>query len=111
MNDLNFSIMDNEYKQQTDSLFAKLTIFYYTNFGYDLFENLTNAEIENIKSYEKMLPLGGILRSIRNKGRKYSRPFKLYGATPREVFDFLSLFMSRNQTESAMKFLIKHYQY
>ncbi len=111
MNDLNFSIMGNECKQQTDSLFAKLTIFYYTNFGYNLFENLTNAEIENILNYEKMLPLGGKLHSIRNKVRKYSRPFKLYGATPREVFDFLSLFMSRSQTESTMKFLIKHYQY
>ena len=111
MNDIDFLNVGNENRQQTDSLFAKLTIFYYTNFGYDLFENLTNAEIKNIKNYEKMLPLGGILRSIRNKGRKYSRPFKLYGATPREVFDFLSLFMSRNQTESVMKFLIKHYRY
>lgn len=111
INDINFSNLDNENKQQTDSLFAKLTIFYYTNFGYDLFEKLTDTEIENIKNYEKMLPLGGILRSIQNKSRKYLRPFKLYGATPREVFDFLSLFMSRKQVESVMKFLIKHYQY
>ena len=111
MNDLNFSIMDNKYKQQTDSLLAKLVIFYYTNFGYNLYEDLTNGEIENIKNYQKLLPLGGILRSIRNKLIKYLRPFRLYGATPREVFDFLSFFMSRNQVESIMKFLIRHYRY
>ncbi len=108
---INFSNIENENREQTDSLFAKLTIYYYTNFGYDLFENLTDSEIENIKNYEKLLPLGGLIRSIRNRCLKYLRPFKLYGATPREVFDFLSLFMSRNQVESVMKFLIKHYRY
>ena len=111
MEDIDFSNIDNENREPTDSLFAKLTIFYYTNFGYDLFENLTNSEIENIKNYEKLLPLGGIIQSIRNRCRKYLKPFKLYGATPREVFDFLSLFMTRNQVESVMKFLIKHYNY
>ena len=109
--DIDFSSMDNKNRQHTDSLFAKLTIFYYTNFGYDLFESLTKAQIEKINGYLKLLPLGGIRQSIRNKLRKYLRPFKLYGATPREVFDFLSLFMPRNQVEFVMKFLIKHYRY
>ena len=94
-----------------DIQLAKLTIHYYTNFGYDLFADLSRAEIDKIQAYEKLLPLGGIVRSIRNKVRKYLRPLRVYGATPREVFDFLSLFMSRQKVDFVMKFLIKNYQY
>jgi hypothetical protein len=111
LSSIDFSNLVTNRRNFLDILLAKLTIHYYTNFGYDLFVDLSSAEIEKIQTYEKLLPLGGIVRSIQNKVRKYLRPLRVYGATPREVFDFLSLFMPRQKVDLVMKFLITNYQY
>ena len=97
--------------QEMDTKFAKLVINYYLNFGYGLLNGLDSSDLIKINEYQKILPLGGFTKSIRNKIRKILRPLKLYGATPREVFDFLSYFMPRKTVESIMIFLIKHYRY
>ena len=97
--------------KETDTKFAKLVINYYLNFGYDLLVNLDSDDLVKINKYEKILPLGGLIPSIRNKIRKFIRPLKVYGATPREVFDFLSYFMPRKAVESVMIFLITRYRY
>jgi hypothetical protein len=111
LSSINFSNLVTKRRVFLDIQLAKLTIHFYANFGYDLFVDLSRAEIDKIQSYEKLLPLGGIVRSIRNKVRKYFRPLRVYGATPREVFDFLSLFMPRQKVDSVMKFLITNYRY
>lgn len=97
--------------EEIDKKFSKLAINYYLNFGYDLLANLDSDDLIKINKYEKILPLGGLVPSIRNKIRKFLRPLKVYGATPREVFDFLSYLMPRKAVESVMIFLIRHYRY
>jgi len=108
---INQAILKKPRIKETDTKFAKLVINYYLNFGYDLLVNLDSDDLVKINKYEKILPLGGLIPSIRNKIRKFVRPLKVYGATPREVFDLLSYFMPRKAVESVMIFLITRYRY
>ena len=90
---------------------AKFVIYFYTHFGYDLFEDLNEHDLEIMSQYEKILPLGSLYKSIRNKIRKFSRPLLIYSATPKEFVAFLQLFMPKKTITPIMYFLTKIYQF
>ena len=90
---------------------AKFVIYFYTHFGYELFVDLDENDLEIMKQYEKILPLGSLYKSIRNKIRKFFRPLLIYSATPKEFVAFLQLVMPRKTITPVMYFLAKIYQF
>jgi hypothetical protein len=90
---------------------AKFVIYFYTHFGYNLFEDLDENDLEILSHYEKILPLGSLYKSIRNKIRKFFRPLLIYSATPKEFVAFLQMFMPKRAITPLMYFLAKIYQF
>ncbi len=90
---------------------AKFVIYFYAHFGYDLFEDLDENDLKIMREYEKILPLGSLYKSIRNKIRKFYRPLLIYSASPKEFVTFLQMFMPRKTITPVMYFLAKIYQF
>jgi hypothetical protein len=88
---------------------AKFAIYFYTHFGYSLFEELGEKDVLIMRQYEKILPLGSFYKSIQNKIRKYFRPLLIYSATPKEFIDFLQMFMPKKAITPTMYFLARTY--
>ena len=99
----NFRYPDNEI------FMAKLVIFYYTNYGRSVRDQLSENDLQNIQKYQKVLPLGSLYFSVRNRLRRHLNPFKIYQATPKECISLLLKFLPREHLSGVMLFLARKY--
>ena len=105
--EINLALSRNK---QDETFLAKFVVYFYTHFGYNLFEGLSEKDLGILDQYEKVLPLGSLYKSIRNKIRKFLRPLLIYTATPKELVAFLQMFLPRKTITPVMYFLTKTYQ-
>lgn len=96
---------------EKDIFLAKLIIYYYNHYGYSLNDGLLRTDIPRMSQYARVLPLGSRYKSIRNRIRKFYRPFLVFWATPQEFVYLIRFLVPKNSITDVMFLLTRIYRF
>jgi hypothetical protein len=94
---------------EREAFTSKLVIYYYTNYGTSVIENLSEDDLLAVLNYESLLPLGSFFLSLRNRYKRYINPLKVFQATPKEFLSLLYKCVPRRYVNLIMLFFVKKY--